>query len=76
MRTRFDNLAKIGRCHRPVFLAHGTADRVIPFPQGETLFAAANEPKEFLRLEGVGHDIVLGDRLCVPLAKFLATYAP
>jgi fermentation-respiration switch protein FrsA (DUF1100 family) len=76
MRTRFDNLAKIGRCRRPVFVAHGTDDRVVPFWQGEALFAAANEPKEFLRLEGLGHEIPLGDDLCVPLAKFLATYAP
>ena len=76
MRTRFDNLAKIGRCRRPVFVAHGTADDVVPFAHGEALFAAANEPKEFLRLEGFGHDLDLGDRLCVPLAQFLARHAP
>ena len=76
MRTRFDNLAKIGRCRRPVFIAHGTADDVVPFAHGEALFAAANEPKEFLRLEGFGHDLALGDRLCVPLAQFLARHAP
>src|SRR4051812_16152297 len=57
MRTRFDNLSKIGRVHRPVFIAHGTADAIVPFAHGEQLFAAANEPKEFLRAEGVGHDL-------------------
>jgi fermentation-respiration switch protein FrsA (DUF1100 family) len=76
MRTRFDNLAKIGRCRRPVFIAHGTADRVVPFAHGEALFAAANEPKEFLKLDDCGHDCALGDRLCVPLAKFLAERTP
>lgn len=76
MRTRFDNLAKIGRCTRPVFIAHGTADEIIPFSHGEQLFAAANEPKEFLRMEGVTHNILLGDALCVPLAAFLRRYAP
>jgi fermentation-respiration switch protein FrsA (DUF1100 family) len=76
MRCRFDNLAKIGRCRRPVFIAHGTADQIVPFTHGEALFAAANEPKEFLRLDGVGHDIQLGDWLCAPLAKFLAESAP
>ncbi|HSQ55658.1 MAG TPA: alpha/beta hydrolase [Gemmata sp.] len=75
MRTRFDNLAKIGCCRRPVFIAHGTADMIVPFSHGEALFAAANEPKEFLRLEAYGHDLALGDRLCVPLAKFLARLA-
>jgi fermentation-respiration switch protein FrsA (DUF1100 family) len=76
MQTRFDNLAKVGRCHRPVFIAHGTDDRVIPFSHGQALFAAANEPKEFLKLDDCGHDCALGDRLCVPLAKFLAERAP
>ena len=76
MRSRFDNLSKIGQCRRPVFIAHGTADRVVPFAQGEALFAAANEPKEFLKLDDFGHDLLLGDRLCVPLAKFLAERAP
>jgi len=76
MRTRFDNITKIGQCHRPVFIAHGTADRVVPFAHGEELFAAANEPKEFLRLEGVDHDLALGDRLCLPLARFLARQTP
>jgi fermentation-respiration switch protein FrsA (DUF1100 family) len=74
MRTRFDNLSKIGRCRRPVFIAHGTADQVVPFAHGEALFTAANEPKAFLRLDGVDHDLDLGDRLCVPLAEFLANH--
>jgi fermentation-respiration switch protein FrsA (DUF1100 family) len=76
MRTRFDNIAKIARCRRPVFIAHGTADEVVPFSHGEALYAAANEPKEFLRLDDYGHDLALGDRLCVPLAKFLGQHAP
>jgi fermentation-respiration switch protein FrsA (DUF1100 family) len=72
MRTRFDNLSKLPHCTRPVFIAHGTDDRVVPFAHGEQLFAAANEPKTFLRLDGVGHTLLLGDALCGPLAKFLA----
>lgn len=76
MRTRFDNLAKIPQCRRPVLLVHGTADRVIPITHSEALYAAAHEPKEFVRLEGIGHDNDLGDLLGVPLAKFLATHAP
>jgi fermentation-respiration switch protein FrsA (DUF1100 family) len=76
MRTRFDNLAKIGRCRRPVFIAHGTEDRVVPFSHGEALFAAANEPKEFLRLDGLGHGLGLDPRFHVALARFLADRAP
>jgi uncharacterized protein len=76
MRTRFENLAKIGRCHRPVFIAHGTADEVIPFAQGQDLFAAANEPKEFLRREGEPHNIPVDNSALEPLAAFLAKHAP
>jgi fermentation-respiration switch protein FrsA (DUF1100 family) len=55
MHNRFDNLGKIGRCRRPVFIASGTADQTIPFVMGERLFAAANEPKRFFPMEGLGH---------------------
>ena len=76
MRTRFDNLSKIGRCRRPVFVAHGTADEVVPFAHGEALFAAANEPKEFLRLDGFTHNILLGEPFYAGLKRFLEVHAP
>lgn len=40
---------------RPVFISHGTNDRVVPFSQGQRLFDAASEPKEFFVVEGAGH---------------------
>jgi uncharacterized protein len=76
MRSRFDNLAKIGRCHRPIFIAHGAADRVVPFAHSEALFAAANEPKELLRLEGADHGLEESPEFCPALARFLAERAP
>ena len=76
MRTRFDNLAKIGRCRRPVFVIHGTDDRVVPFRHSEQLFAAANEPKEFVRLDGKGHDLFATHLSISVLADFLAKHAP
>jgi fermentation-respiration switch protein FrsA (DUF1100 family) len=77
MKYRFDNLAKIGQCRRPVFIAHGTADTVVPYSHGEALFAAANEPKEFLRVDGAGHGYAeVGPHLLAPLAKFLSEHAP
>jgi fermentation-respiration switch protein FrsA (DUF1100 family) len=57
MRNRFDSLAKIGRCTRPIFIVHGTRDSVVPFAQGKQLFAAANEPKRFLTVEGGRHGV-------------------
>ena len=72
MRNRFDSLSKIKQCPRPLFMAHGTADRTVPYWQGEQLFAAANEPKEFLRLDGVEHAAVAGPVFYASLASFLA----
>jgi uncharacterized protein len=36
-------------------MVHGTADATIPIRFAEKLFALANEPKRFLRVEGDGH---------------------
>lgn len=76
MRTRFDNLSKMGHCPRPVFILHGTADAVVPFAHGEALFAAAKEPKTFLRVEGFAHSLLLGDAFYEELKRFLDTAAP
>jgi fermentation-respiration switch protein FrsA (DUF1100 family) len=53
---RYHNVSKIVRCRRPVFITHGTADTIIPYEQGERLFAAANEPKQFYPLPGYDHN--------------------
>jgi hypothetical protein len=63
MRNRFDSVGKLGRVRSPVLVAHGTADDRISLRQGEALFAAANEPKRFVRLDGRGH----GDWACEEL---------
>jgi fermentation-respiration switch protein FrsA (DUF1100 family) len=76
MRNRLDNLAKIGRVGGPVFLAHGTADRVVPFAQGERLFAAAGEPKEFFPLHGYDHNHSPGPDFYAAVRDFLARTDP
>ena len=53
-----------------------TADEVVPFAHGEALFAAANEPKEFLRLDGFAHNILLGEPFYEGLKRFLEVHAP
>ncbi len=39
----------------PVLIMHGDADRVVPFVQGEALFALAPEPKQFYRIPAGNH---------------------
>jgi fermentation-respiration switch protein FrsA (DUF1100 family) len=71
MRNRYESLAKIGNCRRPVFIAHGTGDSIIPFRHGERLYTAANEPKRFLPIRGGDHNDPLPDTFYTSLAAFL-----
>jgi uncharacterized protein len=50
-----DAAAVIGNLHVPLLMQHGDADTTVPFRFGQKLFAAANEPKQFIRLPGKGH---------------------
>ncbi len=45
LKTKLDTLSWIKFCYCPVFISHGTADRLVPYSQAEELFAAAAEPK-------------------------------
>lgn len=63
---RFDNINKICRIHAPLLLFHGTADEVISYHHGQTLFAAANGPKHAVWIEGARHNDLFdlaGDRI-------------
>ena len=71
VRNRFDNLAKIGQCTRPVFIAHGDCDGLVPYAHGQRLFAAANEPKVFFTRQGCGHNAPPGQDLFDALRRFL-----
>jgi fermentation-respiration switch protein FrsA (DUF1100 family) len=71
MSTRFDNISKLPRCTKPVFIAHGTADRVVPFSHAQALFDAANSPKQFIWVEGADHDSDVTNAMYDSLAKFL-----
>ena len=76
MHSRMANEAKIGRVRCPVLITHGTADDVVPFEQGERLFAAANEPKQFIRLEGHGHPPPNQTDFYEAVRRFLASMSP
>jgi fermentation-respiration switch protein FrsA (DUF1100 family) len=69
--NQFDNLAKIHRCSGPIFIAHGDRDRLIPFAQGEKLFQAAPQPKQFFTLKGCDHNDPYPPDFYSDLANFL-----
>jgi len=55
---KFDNLRKIKSVRCPVLIVHGNEDSVINISNGKELFAAANEPKQSLWVEGANHNDV------------------
>lgn len=56
MRDQFHSDQRIGSVAAPLLIMHGTDDRVIPIKFAERLFAMAREPKQFVRLNGGGHE--------------------
>ena len=56
VRTRYDNLAKVGGLRVPLLVLHGERDEVVPFAQGRRLYEAAPEPKRFFAIPGAGHN--------------------
>ena len=56
IRTQLNSVAKIDRFRGPLLQFHGDDDTVIPFDIGKRLFAAANEPKEFVVISGGNHN--------------------
>ena len=51
-RMRYPVAEDLARARCPVLVAHSPQDEIVPFRFGERLFAAAPEPKRFLRLVG------------------------
>ncbi|WP_395644992.1 alpha/beta hydrolase [Terricaulis sp.] len=71
---RFPSRERIGRVHMPVLIVHGDRDTVVPFHQGERLFALANEPKQFVRMPGADHATLVRDGIYPHIYAFLAQH--
>jgi fermentation-respiration switch protein FrsA (DUF1100 family) len=72
----FPSIDRIGQIHVPVFVIHGTTDRVIAPWHGQTLYRRANSPKRSYWVEGAGHDDlpdVAGARYLTALRDFAAS---
>jgi fermentation-respiration switch protein FrsA (DUF1100 family) len=55
MLDRFLSIDHVKDVRAPLLVLHGEQDRVVPIRFGEALFAAANEPKRFVRFPEGGH---------------------
>lgn len=70
--NKLDSATAIAGYKGPLLQSHGTADRTIPFRLGERLFRSANEPKQFVSIEGADHNDWLTDAYLKQLDAFLA----
>ncbi len=61
------------RC--PVLIIHSREDDLVPFHHGRELFEAANEPREFLEIEGSHNDgfLVSGEKYQQELGRFISS---
>lgn len=55
VRHRYDTFSRLPHVTCPVLVIHSPEDEIIPYSHGERLFAAAPDPKTFLKLKG-GHN--------------------
>jgi hypothetical protein len=67
---RFDSLSRVTQLAVPLLVVHGDRDDIVPFALGERLFAAAPEPKRFLRVPGAGHNDVFRPTVVRAVAAF------
>ena len=72
IRDPFRNDLLIGFVKAPTLIVHGTKDRLVPIRFGEKLFALANPPKAFWRVEGASH-LAMDERLADTLAWIAET---
>ncbi len=71
MHDQFRSVDWIGDLRVPLLVMHGEEDSVIPIALSELLFKAANEPKRYLRLPGVGHETILESGGIAAVRSFL-----
>ncbi len=74
IRDRFASRAVIGAVRMPILIAHGDADTVIPYAQGQRLYALAPEPKNFAAMLGSDHSTLVRDGLYEHIWAFLAAH--
>lgn len=75
--TRMNSLEKIKNYRGPLLMSHGDADEVVPYEQGQTLFAACpSKNKQFITNAGGKHNDGQSDEYRAALDAFLANLPP
>lgn len=53
---KYDSAHKISSIHVPILILHGKRDRIVPYAQGATLYALAQQPKKLVPFANKGHN--------------------
>lgn len=72
MLDQFRSSEIVGRVRAPLLVLHGERDGVIPFAQGEALYALANEPKRFIRFPEGRHEDLPARGSVPEIRRFIA----
>ncbi|MGX1786059.1 alpha/beta hydrolase [Bosea sp. NPDC055332] len=72
MHDQFRSDQVVGKVKAPLLVLHGQRDGVIPFNQGEALFALANPPKRFVRFPEGNHENLPAHGSVPEVRRFLA----
>jgi fermentation-respiration switch protein FrsA (DUF1100 family) len=75
MKDQFRSDEVVGRVRSPLLVLHGERDGVVPFEQGQALFALANEPKRFVRFPAGGHEDLPARGSLLEIGRFLRDVA-
>ena len=76
MRIQYNTRQRLPIINCPVLIVHSPNDGIIPYRHGQQLFAAAQEPKHFLQINGSHNDgfVVSNDVYEAGLSEFLSRY--
>lgn len=72
MKDQFRSDLAIGKVQAPLLVLHGERDSVIPFSQGQALYALANAPKRFIRFPEGDHENLPAHGSVPEIRRFLA----
>jgi hypothetical protein len=71
LKDKFESIKLAPKIPSPVLILHGTKDEVVPYDEGQKLFAAIRSEKKFVTIDGAGH-LNFGDQFLVSeMEKFL-----
>ena len=76
-RYSYNTKEYVARISVPILVIHSLDDDLVPFDHGRKLYELANQPKQFLQINGGHNDgyLAAGDRYLQEIDRFLSTYA-